>query len=73
MHPGTRYVVTEVELLKTISQMSTADGGGVKGLSSLYILRGIMIEVNEERTKAGRSAVKPCDIFDLICGTSTGG
>lgn len=50
-----------------------ADGGGVKGLSSLYILRGIMHEINKERRRKGESTVKPCQIFDLICGTSTGG
>ncbi|KAI9652559.1 MAG: hypothetical protein M1821_008366 [Bathelium mastoideum] len=49
------------------------DGGGVRGLSSLYILQGLMQRLNHERQKDGLLAVKPCDIFDLIGGTSTGG
>ncbi|RSM08652.1 hypothetical protein CEP52_004611 [Fusarium oligoseptatum] len=48
------------------------DGGGVRGLSSLYVLKRIMDQVN-----AGRDAHapprKPCQVFDLIAGTSTGG
>lgn len=49
------------------------DGGGVRGLSSLYILREIMVALNHARTEAGLSEVKPCEVFDLIGGTSTGG
>lgn len=49
------------------------DGGGVRGLSTLFILKGIMERLNCEREEAGLSSVKPCDIFDLIGGTSTGG
>ncbi len=43
------------------------DGGGVRGLSSLIILRGLMTAVEPA------SPPKPCDYFDLIGGTSTGG
>jgi patatin-like phospholipase/acyl hydrolase len=50
-----------------------ADGGGIRGLSSLYILRSIMERVNKERKKESKDDIKPCDVFDLICGTSTGG
>jgi len=46
-------------------------GGGVRGLSSLLILREIMEEIQH------RSSVEctplPCQYFDLIGGTSTGG
>lgn len=45
----------------------TTDGGGVRGLSSLYILQKLMQRINPE------SPPKPCDYFDMICGTSTGG
>lgn len=47
------------------------DGGGVKGLSELLILDQLMYAFNEA-TGDGKKA-KPCDIFDVICGTSTGG
>ena len=47
------------------------DGGGMRGLSSLLILRTIM-----ERIKLANrlsQTPKPCEYFDLIGGTSTGG
>ena len=43
------------------------DGGGVRGLSSLQILKQLMEVVDRE------SPPKPCDYFDMIGGTSTGG
>ncbi|KAI9688258.1 MAG: hypothetical protein M1822_001764 [Bathelium mastoideum] len=49
------------------------DGGGVRGLSTLYILRGLMSRLNKRRQNVGLPAVKPCELFDLIGGTSTGG
>ena len=50
------------------------DGGGVRGLSTLYILKSIMNRLNHERKKtANLPPVKPCEVFDLIGGTSTGG
>jgi hypothetical protein len=50
------------------------DGGGVQGLSSLYILKTFMGYLNKERKKKGLKEVeKPCEVFDLIGGVSTGG
>jgi patatin-like phospholipase/acyl hydrolase len=49
------------------------DGGGVRGLSTLYILRTLMTKLNHKRQADGLDPVKPCDVFDLIGGTSTGG
>lgn len=49
------------------------DGGGVRGLSSLYILKGLMTRLNHHRKSDGLAPVKPCEVFDLIGGTSTGG
>ncbi|KAF2468373.1 FabD/lysophospholipase-like protein [Lindgomyces ingoldianus] len=43
------------------------DGGGVRGLSSLMILQQLMETVNPD------APPKPCDYFDMIGGTSTGG
>jgi predicted acylesterase/phospholipase RssA len=43
------------------------DGGGVRGLSSLMILKQLMETINP------RQPPKPCDYFDMIGGTSTGG
>jgi len=60
-------------LRHTSALLTIADGGGVRGLSSLYILRSIMERVNNERKKELKDEIEPCDLFDLICGTSTGG
>jgi patatin-like phospholipase/acyl hydrolase len=54
-----------------IPRVLTFDGGGVRGLSSLLILREIMEDI-ERRTKADELPL-PCDYFDLIGGTGTGG
>ena len=43
------------------------DGGGVRGLASLMILRRLMATVDPD------APPKPCDYFDMIGGTSTGG
>ena len=47
------------------------DGGGVRGLSELLILKRLMHRVNPQ-TK-DHQLPKPCDHFDIIYGTSTGG
>jgi patatin-like phospholipase/acyl hydrolase len=43
------------------------DGGGVRGLSALFILKQLMEAVNRI------APPKPCNYFDMIGGTSTGG
>jgi predicted acylesterase/phospholipase RssA len=43
------------------------DGGGVRGLSTLLILKRLLEAINPE------DPPKPCDYFHMICGTSTGG
>ncbi|RYN57987.1 hypothetical protein AA0117_g13189 [Alternaria alternata] len=43
------------------------DGGGVRGLSALMILEQLMEAVDPD------APPKPCDYFDMIGGTSTGG
>ncbi|KAI0412396.1 hypothetical protein F5X98DRAFT_379817 [Xylaria grammica] len=47
------------------------DGGGIRGKSSLLILEKIMETIRQ--TKNLESVPKPCEYFDLIGGTSTGG
>lgn len=42
------------------------DGGGVRGQSSLQILKQLMDTISPD------SPPKPCDYFDMIGGTSTG-
>ena len=47
------------------------DGGGIRGLSTLMILKNIM-EAIATRERLDETP-KPCDYFNMICGTSTGG
>ncbi|EKM76758.1 hypothetical protein AGABI1DRAFT_44362, partial [Agaricus bisporus var. burnettii JB137-S8] len=57
------------------------DGGGIRGLSELLIIKEVMHKLmfgeNEKREKDGKEPLdrlpKPCNYFDLIGGTSTGG
>ncbi|KDR66101.1 hypothetical protein GALMADRAFT_259793 [Galerina marginata CBS 339.88] len=57
------------------------DGGGIRGLSELLVIKEVMhrlmFEENAKRKKNGEEPLsvlpKPCDYFDLIGGTSTGG
>lgn len=52
------------------------DGGGVRGYSMLIILQELMhrVYVESEGKPPDRDATpKPCDYFDLIGGTGTGG
>ncbi|KAI1745266.1 hypothetical protein F4680DRAFT_401598 [Xylaria scruposa] len=48
-------------------RLLSLDGGGVRGLSSLIILQQLMATIDRDHPP------KPCDYFDLIGGTSTGG
>ncbi|KAF7540964.1 hypothetical protein G7054_g961 [Neopestalotiopsis clavispora] len=41
------------------------DGGGVRGLASLHMLKAVMEKAAPNK--------KPCEVFDMIGGTSTGG
>lgn len=43
------------------------DGGGIRGLSTLYILKQVMTIINPE------CPPKPCELFDMIGGTGSGG
>ncbi|KAI9862173.1 MAG: hypothetical protein M1824_001554 [Vezdaea acicularis] len=48
-------------------KLLSLDGGGIRGLSSLIILKHLMKRVRPQNPP------KPCEYFDLIGGTSTGG
>jgi patatin-like phospholipase/acyl hydrolase len=61
-----------------IPRILALDGGGVRGLSSLLIIQRLMHEVwrimiDEGNMTADGKPPRPCEYFDLICGTSTGG
>ena len=49
------------------------DGGGVRGISELVILDRIMQVVREKDPGTYLTVPKPCEFFDMMAGTSTGG
>lgn len=51
------------------------DGGGVKGLFTILVLQRLIEQVAHLEEAQGRATTRkrPCDYFDLIGGTSTGG
>lgn len=49
------------------TNLLSLDGGGVRGLSSLIVLKEIMESIDRENPP------KPCDYFDLIGGSGSGG
>ena len=49
------------------------DGGGVKGYTTLLILQRIFRTLKNIADLDDDSVLRPCDVFDLIVGTSTGG
>jgi len=57
--------------MEKLPRVLTLDGGGVRGLSSLLILREIMEEITQARQLL--HTPRPSEYFDLIGGTSTGG
>lgn len=65
------YLVIKAPEMKRVPIILALDGGGVRGLSSLLILEKLMQEI--QRIEGGNKLLLPCECFDLICGTSTGG
>jgi hypothetical protein len=53
---------------RTYRKLTKADGGGVRGMSSLAILRELMTKLAHSR---GVDIVHPWQEFDMIDGTST--
>lgn len=47
------------------------DGGGVKGMAILLVLKRLFRTI--QRDEGLREMPRPCEYFDLIGGTSTGG
>ncbi len=57
--------------IKHCPRILSLDGGGVRGLSSLLILREVWDEI-EQHAQPPEPPL-PCQYFDLISSTSTGG
>jgi len=60
-------------MIHYVALANLADGGGVKGLFAVIVLQAIMEQVRKIDCADKSDALRPCDYFDFICGTSTGG
>ncbi|KAI9730662.1 MAG: hypothetical protein M1834_005630 [Cirrosporium novae-zelandiae] len=60
-----------MERLPGPSRLLSLDGGGVRGLSSVMILKHLMDGLNHKR--GSQEKLEPWQVFDMIGGTSTGG
>ena len=53
------------------------DGGGVRRILSLYILQELMDQIKlkfmYDKPDEPIETIRSCELFDLICGTSTDG
>lgn len=53
-------------------RLLSLDGGGVRGLASLLILKRIMYVLDGKVGPEVERPLLPCNCFDMIAGTSTG-
>jgi len=59
------------EYFTVYRSLLSPDGGGIRGLSPLLMLKEILHRIQQKRRL--QELPRPCDIFDLAGGTSTGG
>jgi patatin-like phospholipase/acyl hydrolase len=67
------HIVLQIQSFSSTQALMYTDGGGMSGISTLYILRELFSQLNAKRENSGRPMVKPCEVFDLIGGTGVGG
>ncbi len=60
-----------IHIISASQPTSVTDGGGIRGVSELFILDEIMKCIQLRKNLP--ITPKPCEYFDLIGGTSTGG
>ncbi|KAF8068910.1 acyl transferase/acyl hydrolase/lysophospholipase [Lyophyllum atratum] len=65
--PQVRLFAVAVRSSCGLFRLVQPDLESLRGISSLYILQSIMAKVTRDKN------AKPCDYFDMIAGTSTGG
>ncbi|KAK0446049.1 acyl transferase/acyl hydrolase/lysophospholipase [Desarmillaria tabescens] len=63
--------MTETQISERGLKLLSIDGGGIRGLSPLFILHNLMWRI--KMAKNLEDLPLPCEYFDLIGGTSTGG
>jgi hypothetical protein len=71
VNKSSKGVRVEPSTMSRSPRLLALDGGVVKGLSSLFILREIMDEI--QRKTGPSTQPLPSEYFDLIGGTGTGG
>src|SRR5579859_5263044 len=64
--------LVKVKPLNHSIRILSLDGGGIRGFASLLILKDIMRGIARRSDQSNQTPL-PCEYFDLIGGTSTGG
>jgi len=57
--------------MEAANESTFPDGGGIRGLSALLILRETFYRMQQQQGLA--EIPRPCDVFDLAGGAGTGG
>jgi len=57
--------------MEAANESTFKDGGGIRGLSVLLILREALYRMQQQQGLA--EIPRPCDVFDLAGGSGTGG
>ena len=70
--PNAVIEIKRIEEGQSGLRILSLDGGGVRGLFSIIVLEKVLEEVHHLEGGIG-STPKPCEVFNLIGGTSTGG
>lgn len=69
----TRYVSDIIgDDLSDIDSELFSDGGGIRGLSELFLVKEMMCRLREKKGPHAEIP-RPCDVFDMIAGSGTGG
>lgn len=61
----------DARYLQEADRLQNTDGGGIRGVSELVVLDRIMRRLKDKEDLD--EVPRPCDYFDLMAGTSTGG
>ena len=57
---------------RTRLRILTIDGGGLQGITTLIVLDKLLKTISQE-SEDPEKVLRPCDVFDVISGTGTGG
>jgi hypothetical protein len=71
--PSPEAPVGSITLSQPKVSILSLDGGGMRSLSMLLVLKNLMYRLNESHKGTNLERIKPCQVFDLIAGAGMGG